>query len=157
MVTRVKSPSVEANRQGPTTNGVSALTALKLYRSMRRIRAAEQALTEEYHPADRENESYHMIEGRMTVLVFNDSGTVTHRIELGEYGSGKSCMYRLSSSLWHMPLPRSDWVLYHETFTGPFVKERDVEYASWAPEEDNDADASVYMENLRKQVEGFTQ
>ena len=37
-------------------------------------------------------------------------------------------MYRIQGNIWHQPVPISEWVIYHEVYTGPFIKEEDVEY-----------------------------
>ena len=98
------------------------------------------------HPGCK-TESYHIIEGEMTVLFFDDEGRVTRRIEMGEPRSGRTCLYRLSSSLWHMPAPRTDMVVFHETFLGTFDRDRDVEEAPWGPAE---GDAQAITDFLEK-------
>ena len=50
MTTNTKTPSIGAKRAA--TRAISSSTALKLYHSMKQIRRAEEALMEEYHPAD---------------------------------------------------------------------------------------------------------
>jgi cupin fold WbuC family metalloprotein len=84
------------------------------------------------HPRGK-TESYHVIEGELTVLFFDDNGQITRQIEMGAVGSGKVVLYRLATDAWHMPVARSRFLVYHETFRGPFVKEQDVEYAPWSP------------------------
>jgi len=101
------------------------------------------------HPKGKD-ESYYVIQGEMTVFIFDDSGKVVQRIEMGEHDSGKTFLYRLSSNLWHLPIPLTEWVVYHEVFTGPFQKERDVEYASWAPSETDPVAVVEYMKKLLK-------
>ena len=85
------------------------------------------------------SESFHVIEGRMAVLLFDDTGRLTRLVELGLPGSTQASLYRLSSSLWHTAVPLSGCVVFHETTSGPFSK-GDTEYAEWAPDgEDHDA------------------
>ena len=99
------------------------------------------------HPKGK-SESYHLIEGAMTVYFFDDAGKLIRSFGMGKVGEGKTFLYRLSNSVWHMPVPTSEWVVYHETYTGPFDKERDVEFPAWAPQE-NDA------EGVRKFLAGL--
>ena len=37
-------------------------------------------------------------------------------------------MYRIKGDIWHQPIPVSEWVVYHEVATGPFLKSDDVIY-----------------------------
>lgn len=80
------------------------------------------------------SESFHVIEGELAVVFFDDEGQVTRRIQLGPLGSGRTFLYRLSSSLWHTVVPFSEFVTIHETTTGPFIKE-ETEFAAWGPDE----------------------
>ena len=101
------------------------------------------------HPAGKD-ESYYVMEGEMVVFIFDDSGKVVRHVEMGEYRSGRTVLYRLSASIYHLPVPLTDWVVYHEVYTGPFRKEQDVEYASWSPPETDTAAVRTYMEGLMK-------
>ena len=102
------------------------------------------------HPAGR-TESYHIVEGEMTVFHFDEQGRVIRRIEMGTSGPRHTLVYRLAASVWHTVVPRTEYVVYHETFCGPFVKDEVVEYASWSPGEE-DADEVV---KFQKKVLGF--
>jgi cupin fold WbuC family metalloprotein len=93
------------------------------------------------HPDDKA-ESYHVIRGEMTVFVFDEHGGVERRIEMGSAEQGKVPLYRLRSGRWHAPIPTSETVIFHEVYTGPFDRERDVEEAAWSPEE-SDAEGIV--------------
>lgn len=88
------------------------------------------------HPSSK-SESYHVIEGEMDVNIFASNGSLERVIRLSAEGrgTGGAFMYRITNGVWHQPVAVSEWVIYHETYTGPFVKESDVEYAPWAPEE----------------------
>ena len=44
-----------------------------------------------------------------------------------------------------MPVPTSEWLVYHETFTGPFEKDLDVEFPDWAPKEGDDEKIEDFM------------
>jgi cupin fold WbuC family metalloprotein len=84
------------------------------------------------------SESFHVIEGELEVVFFDDGGQVTRRIKMGPFGSGHTFLYRLSSDLWHTVVPLSEFVIIHETTTGAFVK-GETEFPNWAPD-DADAD-----------------
>ena len=95
-------------------------------------------------------ESYHLIEGRMMVFFFDESGRVIRRIPMEENRSRGAFMIHNLSGLFHMPLPMTECVVFHETFTGPFVPERDVEYAPWAPSEGDREGAAEFLLRLRE-------
>lgn len=82
------------------------------------------------------SESFHVIEGKLLVVFFDDDGKVTRRIDMGPIGSGCTFFYRLSSSLWHTVVPLSEFVIIHETTGGPFIRE-ESEFASWSPADDD--------------------
>lgn len=82
------------------------------------------------HPVGR-SESYHIIEGTMNQYFFDDEANVINAIRLGEKENNITFYYRLSSNTWHLPVPTSEYVVYHETITGPFTSESDIQYPSW--------------------------
>jgi glucose-6-phosphate isomerase len=80
-------------------------------------------------------ESFHAIEGEYDVLVFDEQGRPERRVRMGPFGSRRIFCYRLCTSAWHAILPRSEFVVLHESTTGPFDPEEPVEFAPWAPAE----------------------
>jgi cupin fold WbuC family metalloprotein len=79
-------------------------------------------------------ESFHIIEGDLHVMVFDDLGNVIRTIHMGPPGSGRVMYYRLSASHWHAILPNSPFVVFYETTDGPFRPDEAL-FAPWAPEE----------------------
>ncbi len=99
------------------------------------------------HPEGK-SESYHVVEGSMTVYFFNDEGKVIRSIEMGEAGGEKAFLYRLSCNAWHMPVPTSECVVYHETYSGPFEKDYDVEFPPWAPQEEDKDQVKRFLADI---------
>ena len=94
-------------------------------------------------------ESYHIMHGEMDVYIFDDLGKVIKKIEMGDQNSNKVIIYRSTSGIWHMPVCKTDYVIYHEVYTGPFNKELDVEYSKWSPDEgENKEDIERFMDSL---------
>ena len=89
-----------------------------------------------------------LFEGKLVVFIFNENGEVIRMIKMGEYQSGHTVLYRLCSDLWHFPMAITEQVVYHEILTGPFIKEETVEYAKWAPEENDEIAGKIYMKGL---------
>jgi len=84
------------------------------------------------------SESFHMIEGAMDVIIFNENGKVERKIELSAQNTeGLPFYYRLAKPLFHTVIPKTKVVVFHETTNGPFRRE-DTIYAEWAPAEDDE-------------------
>lgn len=77
------------------------------------------------HPINKP-ESYHVIDGELEVRIYSDAGQLTETILLSHNGSQK--MYRIQGNVWHRPIVISEWIVYHEVYTGPFDKDFDVIY-----------------------------
>ena len=98
-------------------------------------------------------ESFHIIEGEVDVVIFDENGAVKELVQMGEYHSGKKFYYRLSQALYHTVLIRSETVLYHETTNGPFNKS-DTLYAPWAPAEEG-GQVEPFLKELHSKVSGY--
>jgi cupin fold WbuC family metalloprotein len=92
-------------------------------------------------------ESFHVIEGLVDVIIFNEMGSVAEVMKLGSYSSGRSFYYRISDPLYHTLLIRSDLLVFHETTMGPFNRFNTV-FASWSPEENDSDGCTFFMEQL---------
>ena len=77
------------------------------------------------HPINKP-ESYHVLEGKLLVKIFDDMGNIKLQEHL--YSNKYPRMYRIEGNIWHQPIPITEWVVYHEVATGPFDKDKDVEY-----------------------------
>ena len=100
------------------------------------------------HPNNK-SESYFIIEGSMNVYVFNKLGKVKKIIKMGTFNSGKIFYYRMSKGYYHMPIAVSKWCVYHEVYSGPFNKSRDVKYPKWAPNEDNQIEKKNFLKKIK--------
>jgi len=92
-------------------------------------------------------ESFSILDGALDVLLFDDAGRETERIEMGLVAAGKVAFYRLGTSRWHAVIPRSDTVVYCETTPGPFDP-TGTAYPAWAPAEDDAADVAAFLERF---------
>jgi glucose-6-phosphate isomerase len=89
-----------------------------------------------------------ILEGELWVFLFDDRGNVVRRIELGARDSGLPFSLRLEAGVWHMPVCRSEQLVFYETMTGPFRRESANDWAPWSPAED-DIEAIVrYLRHL---------
>ena len=100
------------------------------------------------HRHRNKSESFHVLEGLLQVVFFDDQGQETRRVRLGPPGSERSCLYRLACDAWHTVLVESDWVVIHETTNGPFIP-GEAEFAEWAPDGQDATAANAFLERLR--------
>ena len=108
------------------------------------------------HRHRRKSESFHVIEGRVLIVFFDESGVPTRKVFLGPPGSGLPFVYRLSSDRWHTVIPLDDYVLIHETTTGPFEPGR-TEFANWSPDGTDGVEAERYIARLEGRLDHLCQ
>jgi cupin fold WbuC family metalloprotein len=107
-----------------------------------------------YFPPHRhvfKGESCHIIEGELAMFTFDDGGEVQTATVLGRKGS---LMSRVGINQWHFTLPLTDPVIYHEAKPGPFLGDKDREFARWAPRANDKKSWRKYCGGLLKQC-GF--
>lgn len=89
-------------------------------------------------------ESFHLIEGTARVVIFENNGNIKDVLEMGPYGSGKLCYYRMPDEVFHTILITSEWLVFHETTAGPFDPSRTA-FPDWAPDGSDAGAAQSYM------------
>lgn len=99
------------------------------------------------HKHPKKTESFHVIEGELTVVIFDDQGSVTQKIEMGPFSTGKVFCYRTVANQWHTVIPRSDVVVFHETTDGPFNLDGTTQ-AQWAPADSDQNEGNIYLRSL---------
>jgi cupin fold WbuC family metalloprotein len=100
------------------------------------------------------SESFHIIQGAVDIVVFDDTGGITNIIRMGEFGSTREFFYRMADPLFHTLLIQSPEVVFHETTNGPFNREETI-WAPWAPDPTNEQAAREYMQKLVAAAEKF--
>jgi cupin fold WbuC family metalloprotein len=100
------------------------------------------------HRHRNKSESFHVIEGRVTVVIFKDDGTVDSAIELGPPEAGAQFFYRMPAEVWHGFIIQSDWLVFHESSAGPFDPSM-TEYPDWAPDEADLEKAQQFLSRLK--------
>ena len=97
------------------------------------------------------SESFHIIEGLVTVVFFNDAGEIDEVIPMGDFRSGKTFYFRNDDARFHAPVIRSPTAIFHEITNGPFNR-ADTTFAPWAPEENDVAGAAAFMAALKQKL-----
>jgi len=96
------------------------------------------------------SETVHIIEGKVDVIVFDESGNIVNVINMADYRSGNIFYYRMSVPLYHTLLIHSEFLVFHEITNGPFNR-KDTVFASWAPDE-NDLSSIIDFLNKIKHI-----
>ena len=99
------------------------------------------------HPANK-IESIHLIEGEMDVVFFSDGGEIQKIVKLSHNSVGSAFLYRIEDRQWHLPISLTEWVVFHEIYTGPYDKSLDVEFAPFAPSPFNKKLLRSYYDSL---------
>lgn len=100
------------------------------------------------------SESFHIVEGEVDVVVFDDAGEIVEIIELGDASTERNFFYRLSESAFHTLLVRTNFLVVHEVTNGPFLREKTV-LASFAPPEERTAEAKEYVKQIASRAASF--
>lgn len=97
------------------------------------------------------SESFHLIEGLLTVFIFDEDGKIKEVIPMGDPGSGRAFYYRLSSNRYHTIWPESEYVVFHEVTNGPFDRKESMS-APWAPAEDDKQGQERFIKTLLSSI-----
>jgi len=100
------------------------------------------------------SESFHIVEGEVDIIVFDEAGVIVDIVDMGALGSGRKFYYRLSESAFHTLLLRTEFLVVHEVTNGPFLQDRTV-LAPFAPREDEQLAARDYMARVEENAARF--
>ena len=106
------------------------------------------------HKHFNKSESFHVIDGAVNIILFDENGKIKDIIEMGDYLSGKKFYYRINKPVYHTLLIQSEFLVFHEITNGPFIKS-DTIFAPWTPEDDNKVDQKKYLEQLKISIRSF--
>lgn len=79
-------------------------------------------------------ESMAILEGEVDVVLFHEDGSIRQVIQMGAPDSGKVFYQRLSEPIYHTLIIRTEFLVFHESTEGPFLRENTVS-PEWAPAE----------------------
>jgi len=107
------------------------------------------------HKHPNKSESYHLIEGELDIVIFDEAGEVLETVRMGEYASDARFYWRLSESHYHMVIPRSEVVVFHEITSGPFDRATSFVPAPWSPEDEETADQERFLARVEERLRLF--
>jgi len=94
------------------------------------------------------SETVQMVEGMLHYFIFEADGRLMRHLQLAPAEAGGEFMVRIPPRTWHMPIPAAGCAVYLETFTGPYDRTTDVEFAPWAPGERDPMALAAWTEAL---------
>jgi len=97
------------------------------------------------------SESFHVIEGLVDVVIFDEKGNIAEIIPMGDYSSGYSFYYRIEKASYHTIVIKSDFLVFHETTKGPFEKKNTI-FAPWSPEEADAIGVKQFVDRIKGQI-----
>ena len=97
-------------------------------------------------------ESLHVVEGEADIVFFDMNGNVEKVMELTEPTFPGKFYYRMNTEIYHMLIVRSECFVFHEVTLGPFDRLTTVK-PDWAPEDNNQKEVSVFLEEVGKAVD----
>lgn len=90
-------------------------------------------------------ESFLVLAGRVAFFLFDDDGSISRRIDLGE--GAEALGIDISPGIWHTLAVLTPHAVCYEVKPGPYSPVDDKAFASWAPREGDPA-AGEYLQNL---------
>jgi len=99
------------------------------------------------HKHNAKGESYHLIEGKLGVVNFEDDGQI---IDSRILDATDKFLYRVGESVFHCILPLTSPVIYHESKLGPFLGEGDSLWAPWSPSEKDSENIVEFSNRIAK-------
>lgn len=93
-------------------------------------------------------ESFHVIEGSFLLIIFDKNGKEIKRILINKEQRKNNFLCRLNRNIWHMIIPVTDFVVFHEVTNGPYIRKGSSVFASWAPKEDDHNGIEKFIESI---------
>jgi cupin fold WbuC family metalloprotein len=84
------------------------------------------------HKHKNKGECYHVIKGKLKVIIFSDNGKVELKVILT-----KGDVFRIKENSYHSVIALTNFVIFHESTSGPFLADKDSTFATWIPKEKN--------------------
>lgn len=99
-------------------------------------------------------ESYHVIEGKADIILFDEKGSIQNIIPLGDFASGKDFYYKLNDPIYHTMVIHSEYLVFVEVTNGPFRKDDNI-FAPWSPDEKDTQAVKAYLRKLKQDLRIF--
>lgn len=103
------------------------------------------------HRHKAKSESFQVLEGRGTLVLFDDEGNIERTLKLGGLSTGETFYFKMPAQVWHMLIIESEVIVFKEVTQGPFDAD-DCEFPDWAPPGRHVNEVPEYMANIKQQL-----
>lgn len=114
------------------------------------IMLRDSYFTPHRHLEPPKSETFIVLEGRVALLLFDDTGEIIQTHILAHDGPRRGI--DIAPGLWHSLVVLSEQCICFEVKPGPYEQATDKEFAPWAPREGS-PDCAGYLDRLRAIVE----
>lgn len=97
------------------------------------------------------SESFHIIQGRADIVIYDDTGIIREVIQMGDFHSGYDFYYRLNENLFHTMIIYSEHLVFQETTLGPFDPASSL-FAPWSPTPNEDEKVEIFMKKILQDI-----
>ncbi len=104
------------------------------------------------HRHKTKSESFQVLDGEGTLVLFNDDGQIQRTMKLGGLASEHTFYFKMPAQIWHMLIIESDVIVFKEVTQGPFDGD-DCEFPQWAPEGRHVDEVPEYMAHIKQQIQ----
>lgn len=102
------------------------------------------------------SESFQVLEGHASLVLFNDDGDIVKIMSLGDLASGHNFYFRMPAKVWHMLVIHSQVLVFKEVTQGPFDA-NDCEFPQWAPSGRHCEEVPEFLKKIEDQIENYAQ
>ena len=95
-------------------------------------------------------EVYLIIQGRASLLVFDDQGQIKEKVRLDALGLAHTA--EIPAGIWHSLVIESEEAVFYEIIEGPYEPFTFKTFADWAPEEEDETGGSAYLQKLKQKL-----
>ena len=93
-------------------------------------------------------ETYHVIKGKMAVVLFNNHGTIKYTCVLNQ-----NSIFRTPINTFHTQIPLTKYVIFHESRTGPLPKYGHCIFPSWMKKfKNNKKEVTKFHEQVKTRI-----
>lgn len=96
---------------------------------------------------NRRDETYQIIWGKMALFIFNNKGEIVQSKILD---TKKNFISRINHGYWHLTIPLTKYVIFHEIKSGKFNRSLDSIFPDWAPDGNDKLESTKYYQKLLK-------
>lgn len=103
------------------------------------------------HRHKQKSESFQVLSGAASLLLFDDIGEVVSIVKLGDFASDDVFYFKMPANVWHMLVIHSDVLVFKEVTQGPFDSS-DCEFPDWAPTGRHCSEVPDYMSTIDQKL-----